>query len=113
MPMEQVLKVSPLKDGSATLMQTSNVKELVTQDEYIALMKAEGDCYWLQKQEVVALINQEPTSDDAGRDGELRHILLIPLYDYIRATARFFHQYFAHPDTVPANIKSVTLKEME
>lgn len=108
---EQILKASPKPDGSATLLKSPLVHKTVSDSDYLFLMDATEDAYWLENEQVIALIHREPSSDVAGRDGELRHILLVPLFEYIEATKTAFNKYYATPETIPEKLESLNLAE--
>jgi len=105
---EQILKASPKPDGSATLLKSPMLHSTISDSDYQFLMyEAVKDTYWLKPQEIVALIHREQVVDMAGRDGELRHILLIPLFEYIEATKHIFELLFATADTIPDKLETL------
>jgi len=108
---EQILKAVPKPDGSAVLLKTEGVHKTVSDENYRFLMEATEQIYWLEEEKVVALIHRESCSDVAGRNGELRHIQLIPWTEYIAATAGVFDKFRITSENIPEKLEPIQLME--
>jgi hypothetical protein len=96
------------------LEKSPHVDTLINPDNFFFLSKAYKKLYWLETEQVVALIKTEPTADDAGRQGEWRHVLLIPIMEYLSATNpfnHFSHHFITASDNPPEKLESVTLEK--